>query len=214
MTSYSKIAVLTAFSVGLSACATDTVQDNQNTLAGAGLGGAFGAILGRTVSSDKSKGTKLGGIVGAAVGASLGARLDEQERALRNSIGSSGAVITNTGNELIVTLPESITFDFDSTEVKSRFVGPLNDLAANLNQYPNSRIQIVGHTDDRGTVEYNNNLSAQRALAVASVLARAGVSRSRMTTFGDGEFNPVASNSTAQGRQANRRVVITITPTS
>ncbi len=208
-----KIAGIAVLSVGLSGCATGGLQDNQNTLAGAGLGGAVGALLGRTVSNDKKKGTKLGGLLGAAVGAGLGAQLDEQERALRGTLGNSGAMITNTGEQLIVTLPESITFDFNSAAVKPRFVGSLNQLAANLNDYPNSRIQVVGHTDDRGSVEYNNNLSAERARAVGNVLRNAGVSGNRITTFGDGEFNPVSSNATAAGRQANRRVVITITPT-
>ncbi len=209
-----KIAAVAALSVGLTGCASGGLQDNKNTLAGAGLGGAFGAILGRSVSSDKDRGTKLGGLLGAAVGAGLGAQLDEQERALRGAIGDDGAMITNTGEQLIVTLPEDVTFDVNSSIVKPRFVGPLGQLAANLNQYPNSRIQIVGHTDDRGTVAYNNNLSASRAQSVANVLVNSGVSRGRITTLGDGEFNPVASNASAQGRQANRRVVITITPTA
>ena len=208
------IALVAAAGLGLAACNDPRVQNNQNQLAGAGIGAVAGALVGGEIASDQSRGRAIGALLGAAAGATYGAQLDAQERALRaSSFGQSGAVIQNTGNELVVTLPEQVTFDFDSDVVKSRFQGPLAQLAANLNQYPNSRIQVVGHTDDQGGTEYNQGLSERRARSVASVLIGNGVSGNRISTFGAGEFSPVASNATSAGRQQNRRVVITITPT-
>ena len=137
----------------------------------------------------------------------MGERLDAQERALRQSqFGSSGAVIQNTGEQLVVTLPEQITFPFDSAEVLPRFQPSLATLAQNLNQFPNSQIRIVGHTDDVGTPSYNQQLSERRALSVASVLVANGVNGARISTQGAGEFSPVASNSSSAGRAQNRRV--------
>lgn len=208
-----KPALILTLAGSLAACTGAGFDDNKNALGGAALGTMTGAILGGAIASDKDRGQRLGAVLGGAAGLALGARLDEQERALKSQLGGSGAVITNTGNELIVTLPEAITFDVDSATVKSRFMGPLSQLAANLNQYPNSRISVVGHTDDTGSVQHNQRLSESRAAAVATVLIQNGVNAGRISARGDGEFSPVASNGSAAGRAANRRVVVTITPT-
>lgn len=206
-----KAVVILTMIGSLGACAG--IEERQNTVAGTGVGAAIGAVLGRAIARDKKKGTQLGALVGAGIGASLGSQLDEQEKALRASMGNNGAMIVNDGERLVVTLPEAITFDVDSTAVKSRFIGDLQALARNLNEYPNSTIRIVGHTDNTGTVSYNQDLSQGRADAVARVLINSGVNGGRIVTLGDGEFSPVASNATAAGRAQNRRVVITITPT-
>lgn len=190
-------------------------QDNKNAVIGTGVGAAAGAILGRIVSSDDDpdEAQKVGILLGAAGGALLGSQLDKQEKALRQSLAGSGASIQNTGDALNVTLPEAITFPVDSAALRPGFVSDLRGLAANLNQFPNSVVNIVGHTDDTGSVSYNQQLSEQRARSVANVLINAGVSPNRISTAGEGEFSPVASNSTAAGRQQNRRVVVRITPT-
>ena len=210
---YSVKAAITVTLIGsLTACAG--IEDRQNTVAGTGIGAAVGAILGRAVARDKKQGGRLGAIVGAGIGAAVGNQLDEQENALKNAMAGSGGMIQNTGDQLVVTLPEAITFDVDSTALRPRFVDDLRALAANLQDYPNSDVRIVGHTDNTGTVSHNQRLSEGRADAVARVLINAGVSGGRIVTLGDGEFSPVASNGTAAGRQQNRRVVITITPRS
>ncbi len=196
----------------LVACSGAEFQNNQNAIGGAIAGAVGGAVAGNIIGEEKS--TRRGALLGAIAGGALGANLDRQEAALRNQIGGSGALIQNTGEQLIVTLPESITFDVDSTVVQPRFQGTLAQLAQNLQEFPQSRITIVGHTDNTGTVQYNQGLSEARARSVAQRLIGGGVSASRISTFGEGEFSPVASNSTAAGRQQNRRVVITITPTA
>lgn len=200
--------------IGLASCTDSSgFNDNKNAIGGAGVGALAGAILGGAVAKDDAKGRRLGAIVGGIAGGALGARLDEQERALNSSLGGSGAMIQNTGEQLIVTLPESITFDLNSDVVKPRFVGALSQLAQNLNQYPNSIVEVTGHTDNTGTTAFNQDLSVRRARSVASILISNGVAGQRVSATGVGEFAPAASNATAAGRQANRRVVITITPT-
>jgi len=199
-------------SLSLVACSQTDFDGNKNAIGGALAGALGGAGAGNIIGEEKS--TKRGALIGAIGGAAIGAQLDKQEAALRNQIGGSGATIQNTGNELIVTLPEAITFAVDSTVVQPRFQGTLAQFAQNLQQFPNSRVTVVGHTDNTGGVAYNQQLSEGRARAVASTLIANGVSGGRISTFGEGEFSPVASNSTAAGRQQNRRVVITITPTN
>ena len=204
-------AIVITTTLGLFGCTQAGLQENRNAIGGALVGALGGAAAGNIVGEEKS--TKRGALIGAIAGGAIGANLDRQEAALRQQIGGSGALIQNTGEQLIVTLPESITFAVDSTVVQPRFMGTLGQLSQNLQQFPDTRITVVGHTDNTGSVSYNQGLSEGRARAVANVLVSNGVSSSRINTFGEGEFSPIASNSSAAGRQQNRRVVITITPT-
>lgn len=182
-----------------------------NTGTGVGVGAVVGGLFGRAVSDNKAAGTAIGAIVGGAIGGAIGADLDKQERELRNSLGN-GVGIVNTGSQLIVSLPEGITFPINSSVIKSSVVGDLNKLAASINQYPNTTIEVIGHTDNTGTAAYNQALSEQRARAVRGVLVSGGVSSGRIVAYGAGETRPVASNGTSAGRQQNRRVEIYITP--
>lgn len=196
--------------IGLAGC-TNPDGTANNTGTGLAAGAGIGALLGRAIGGD-SRGAVIGGIIGAGIGGAIGDDLDRQEAALRQQMGGSGVSIVNTGSQLIVTLPEAITFPVDSAQLKSSFVSSLNALAQNLQQYPNTTVEVVGHTDSTGAASYNQQLSERRALSVRSVLLNAGVSGRRLRAFGQGESNPVASNGSAAGRQKNRRVEIFITP--
>jgi outer membrane protein OmpA-like peptidoglycan-associated protein len=197
--------------LGLAAC-TNSDGTTNNAGTGALVGVGVGAPLGAAVSGGSGRGAVIGGILGGLVGGAVGDDLDRQEAALRQQMGGSGVSIVNTGSQLIVTLPEAITFPVDSAQVRSGFIGSLNALARNLQQYPNTTVEVVGHTDSTGTASYNQQLSERRAFAVRSVLQNAGVSGRRLRAFGQGENNPIASNGSASGRQQNRRVEIYITP--
>jgi outer membrane protein OmpA-like peptidoglycan-associated protein len=87
-------------------------------------------------------------------------------------------------------------------------------MARNLQQYPASTVDVIGHTDNTGSADYNQDLSARRASAVAGVLLEQGVDPARVRSFGRGENEPVATNLTPEGRQQNRRVEIIIRPTN
>lgn len=187
---------------------------NRNTKQGALLGGLLGAGIGAIASEDKGKGAIIGGVAGAATGAIAGSFLDKQEAELRRDLQNDDIRITNTGDRLIVTMPQDILFAVDSADVYGSLRRDLLTVADSLRDYPQSRVQVIGHTDNTGSAEYNQRLSERRANAVADVLMEGGVPFSRIVAFGRGEDQPVASNLTEEGRARNRRVEIVILPTT
>ncbi|MDA9115704.1 OmpA family protein [Planktomarina temperata] len=202
----------------LSGCVTPESAANSkpgdNTTAGTIMGGLIGAIAGMEMSSkgDRKKGAIVGAIVGAAAGNAIGQTLDEQAADLRRDLNNNQVNVTNTGSELIVTMPQDILFALDSAAVRSDLRRDLGVVAGNLQAYPNSTIFIEGHTDNTGTANYNRILSQRRANAVADILVNNGVPPARLYAVGRGENEPVASNLSATGRAQNRRVEIVIRP--
>ena len=202
----------------LSGCVTPERAANSkpgdNTTAGTIMGGLIGAIAGMEMSSkgDRKKGAIVGAIVGAAAGNAIGQTLDEQAADLRRDLNNNQVNVTNTGSELIVTMPQDILFALDSAAVRSDLRRDLGVVAGNLQAYPNSTISIEGHTDNTGTANYNRILSQRRANAVADILVNNGVPSARLYAVGRGENEPVASNLSATGRAQNRRVEIVIRP--
>jgi outer membrane protein OmpA-like peptidoglycan-associated protein len=195
----------------LSACDNIAASPQKNTIQGAGIGAAAGAIAGSILGDDK-KSVLLGAAAGAAIGGVVGNRLDKQEAALRDSLSSKDTTIRNTGSELIVTLPEGITFDTDSTYVREGFRPEIAKIADNLREYSDTTVDVIGHTDSSGGEEYNQALSADRADSVTDILRNQGISDGRIVSYGRGETSPVASNDTEGGKARNRRVEIVIRP--
>ena len=187
-----------------------TQQTQQGALVGAGLGALAGALTGDD-TDERLRNAAIGAVAVGAIGATIGANLDRQEAELRNELGGNVG-LTNTGSQLIVTLPQDILFAVDSTAVSGASQGDLRTVAASLNRYPDTTVNVIGHTDNTGEAAYNADLSQRRAQAVAAVLVGAGVAQGRIATIGRGEDVPVASNQTPEGRAQNRRVEIVITP--
>jgi outer membrane protein OmpA-like peptidoglycan-associated protein len=204
------IAFLCVASLGLAACtAPDGTPDRRAT--GAALGALGGAAVGQAVGRD-SRGTLIGGAAGAVLGGVIGAELDRQAAELERQLAGTGAEVINTGQEIVVRVPEAITFDFGSAALRPQFRAPLFDVARSLNAYPNTDVVVIGHTDDVGSRAVNQRLSEQRAAAVRSVLIEGGVASGRIVTVGRAFDQPIATNATAEGRAANRRVEIVIRP--
>ena len=179
---------------------------------GAIIGAIGGAVVGKN-TGDKDRGhTIAGALVGGVAGAAIGNYMDQQEAALRQQLQGTGVQVTRQDNNIILTMPDAITFDFAQSAVKPQFYGVLNNLASTLNQFPQTRIQIAGHTDNVGSDASNLQLSQQRANSVRSYLAGSGVAPDRMQAVGYGETRPIADNSTDYGRAQNRRVEITLIP--
>ena len=208
--------------IALGACAVDpnapqrssAADPNANARQSAIAGGLIGAVAGAAVDDDRRlRGALIGGALGAGGGAAIGARLDRQEAALRAQLDANVGIV-NTGNELIVTLPQDILFETDSAALTGSLRSDLSTLARSLNEFPQSTVDIIGHADNTGEAAYNQDLSARRAQAVSRVLASNGVSPARLRAFGRGEDEPVASNLSPAGRAQNRRVEIVIRPTA
>ena len=215
-----KVTTVTAIStVFLLGACTDparigTDDPQQKTKQGAILGGLLGAGIGAVSGADNKTTAVLGGAaLGAFAGAAIGDSLDRQEAELREQLSSDGITVTNTGDRLIVSLPNDITFATDSFEVRPGLRADVSRVAAHLNRYPDMTVRVVGHTDSDGEAAYNIGLSKRRANAVADILQGGGVSYGRIVTIGRGEEEPIASNLTAEGKARNRRVEIVMIPT-
>lgn len=182
-------------------------RTQQGALAGAVVGGLIGA-------GESKQNAVKGAILGAGVGAVGGAILDQQQRALQQQLNNPNIQVVKRGDHLAVIMPESTLFAVDSAAVGAQGQNDLYTIARNLNQYPNSSIQVIGHTDSTGSQAYNMDLSQRRARSVAGILTAGGVSSSRVSTVGRGMSQPIVTNETAAGRAQNRRVEILIYPTN
>ena len=181
------------------------------TAGGAAGGAALGAIAGQVIGKD-TKGTLIGAAVGSLLGMGWGAYRDNQEKEWKAKLQGTQAEVKKDGNALVINLPGGVTFASDSANITSSFYSALNGIAQSLNNYPETRIQVNGYTDSTGNDAHNQELSQRRANAVAQYLIAQGVSSSRIVANGFGSSNPIASNSTQEGRLQNRRVEIKILP--
>jgi outer membrane protein OmpA-like peptidoglycan-associated protein len=200
--------------MGLSACedrATRIQDPNYRAQNGALLGALGGAALGSAFHNDKN-GALHGAIIGGIAGTMIGGSLDQQAADMRNRLGNPNVTVTNMGGYLLVNLPDDVLFATGSAALRPDLDRELRSIAANLISYPSSNIEVVGHTDDVGAAAANQDLSERRAYSVANVLVGAGVPSRRISTYGRGEDQPVASNASAGGRAMNRRVEIIIRP--
>ncbi|MFO7812271.1 MAG: OmpA family protein [Pelovirga sp.] len=215
------VVLVMAMLVGLVGCAANTTRDQTKKGAGIGaiLGAASGAIIG--YQSDKEsgalRGALIGGAAGGALGAGVGAYMDKQqtefEQQLANEQAQNQIEIERQQNEILkLTMSSEVGFDFDSATIKPSFYSSLNKIADIMNRYPQTYIVVAGHTDSTGNPDYNLRLSLRRANAVADYLMDQGVARSRVSTEGRGQLEPIASNQTASGREQNRRVEIYVVP--
>ena len=201
------MAVLSLGAVALTGCQTLNTNKERGVVIGAATGAAAGGAIGRA-SGSTAKGAILGAVVGGTIGGVIGHQMDQQAKELEQNI--PGAVVERVGEGIQVTFESGLLFDFDSDRVKATAAQNLNNLASSLGKYPNSNLLIVGHTDAKGTTEYNQALSERRARSTALYLVSRGVNAGRLQTVGRGEIEPVASNETETGMAQNRRVEVAI----
>ena len=218
MTTRIPLGLALAGALALSACTDPAALSGEpnRTRDGAILGGVVGAAAGLATAGDsnKTRNAAIGAAIGAGIGAAVGNALDRQAADLRNSLGDDRIQVVNTGENLVVTMPQDILFAVDSAALRPDLQSDLRALAANLQAYPASTVDVIGHTDNTGDAPYNQDLSARRASAVAGVLNSSGVASSRIRSIGRGEDAPIATNLTDEGRAQNRRVEIVINPTN
>jgi outer membrane protein OmpA-like peptidoglycan-associated protein len=182
-------------------------RTQKGAVIGAGAGGVVGGVIGKQ-SGNTAKGAIIGAVLGGAAGAIIGHQMDQQAKELKQNI--PGATVERVGEGIKVTFASGLLFDFDSDVVRGAARVNLDELARSLDKYDGSNLMIVGHTDNVGSDSYNQDLSERRADAATRYLVSHGVDRNRVGTLGVGETEPVASNSTDEGRARNRRVEVAI----
>lgn len=198
-----------------SACVTDpnTGEKKASRTAIGGVGGAVaGALLGGLIGG--KTGRIIGAGVGGVAGAAVGYQMDKQIKELKEQTAGSGVDVTETdgGQAILVNLPDGVTFATGSYAISPTFQATLDKVAASLVQYPNSLIDVYGHTDTVGSTASNQRLSEERARAVANYLISKGVPSSRIRWYGYGETQLKVQTGDGVNEPMNRRVEIKIVP--
>lgn len=195
---------------GLSGCANMS-ETQQGTAKGAGIGALAGAVLGAATGGSRGAvtGAALGGAVGAGGGYIWSKKMQDQKMAMERATAGTGVAVSQTAdNRLKLDIPSDVSFDVGRSAIKPNFAPVLSHFATSLNQNPITSVTIIGHTDSTGTDATNNPLSMDRANSARDYLVARGVAGQRIATDGRGEREPIADNSSAQGRGKNRRVEI------
>jgi outer membrane protein OmpA-like peptidoglycan-associated protein len=191
----------------LSGCASMN-KTQKGAVVGTAGGGAMGAVIGRA-----SGNTALGAIIGAAVGGTAGAiighQMDKQAEEIKNTVPD--AKVERVGEGIVVEFSSNVLFAFDKSNLSDDATTNLDKLVKVLNGYPDTDIELQGHTDSKGSESYNQKLSERRATTVSGYLTDKGIAASRITIKGFGETVPKYDNETAEGRAQNRRVEFLIT---
>lgn len=197
----------------VTACATD--DPNRRAKTGAAIGALAGAVLGHQVDGDK--GRFFGAVAGAIAGGAVGGYMDDQQAELERQLAAEqNAKLLNISRladgSLKVGIASEASFNVNQSSIRSDAQQIYNKIANVLVDYDKSIVHVIGHTDSTGTAQHNQQLSEARARSVADTMSVQGVPRDRLRTEGRGEFEPVATNDTAEGRSRNRRVDIVIKP--
>jgi outer membrane protein OmpA-like peptidoglycan-associated protein len=200
------VAGLSAAALLFAGCAGMTHRE-RGTVIGATTGATVGGVIGSQTGST-ARGAILGAVIGGAAGAIIGHQMDQAAKTIEETV--PGVVVERIGEGIAVRFESGLMFDFDSDRLRPQAQADLRRFAQTLNDQPNTDILIVGHTDNVGNAQYNQQLSERRARAVGDYLASVGVSRMRLFMTGRGLAEPIAPNTTAEGRQENRRVEVAI----
>lgn len=198
-------------------CATNPYtreQQPSKAATGAAVGAAAGAAVGALSGGKRGKRALMGAGAGAVAGAGVGYYMDVQEAKLRQQLEGTGVSVSRVGDQIVLNMPGQITFATNRSEINPSFFDVLNSVALVLKEYDQTMVEVMGHTDSTGSEDYNWRLSEQRAASVSQYLMAQGLASSRIQSSGLGESYPIASNSTPEGRQLNRRVELTLSPLS
>jgi outer membrane protein OmpA-like peptidoglycan-associated protein len=213
------ILALTLLAVFVSGCETldpytreeQTSKATKGALIGAAAGAVVGLISGDDAVERRQRALILAG-VGALAGGAIGNYQDRQEAQLRAELEGTGVSVTRIGDNITLNMPGNVTFATDSSDLSPAFFDVLNSVGKVLGEFEQTVVEVAGHTDSTGSDSYNLSLSERRAQSVTSYLTSQGVIPQRIISVGMGEKYPVADNTNASGRQANRRVEITLVP--
>ena len=209
------LAAILAATLVLPACTTTNPytgdEEVNKTSKGAGIGALAGLATAILIGGNR-KVLLLGAGIGALAGGSIGYYMDKEADKLRMQLQSTGVSVTRNGDSIILNMPGNVTFATNSSNISANFYKVLDSVGLVLNEFEKTYIDVVGHTDNTGPLEFNQKLSEARASSVAQYLQSQKVISQRFITRGVGPAQPIASNDTAEGRALNRRVEIILTP--
>ena len=178
-------------------------KTQKGAVVGTAAGGTMGAVIGNAAGN-----TALGAIIGAAVGGTAGAvignKMDKQAEEIAKTVPD--AKVERVGEGIVVEFSSNVLFAFDKSDLSADAKTNLDKLVKVLDTYPDTDIEVQGHTDSKGSLAYNQNLSENRAAVVSGYLKEKKIEYSRITIKGFGETVPKYDNETADGRSQNRRV--------
>lgn len=186
----------------VSGCSSLT-KTQKGAAVGTAAGGTMGAVIGRA-SGNTALGAIIGAAVGGTVGAVIGHQMDKQAEEIKKTVPD--AEVIRVGEGIVVEFSSNVLFAFDKSDLSNDAKNNLGKLVKILDSYPDTDIEVQGHTDSKGSEAYNLNLSKQRATAVTAYLESKGISHNRLSIKGFGESLPKYLNETAEGREKNRRV--------
>lgn len=208
------VAIATAMLSLLGGCTTINPYTGEQKVSdatfGTGIGVAGGAVLGGLLGG--KEGALIGAAAGGLTGGLIGHSMDNANTELRQRLVGTGVQVTKVGNSVQLRMASDVTFKTDSADINASFYETLSSVATVLQKYNRTNIIVSGYTDNTGTPSHNQVLSEQRAKSVGNFLVSQGVNQNRVFAQGFGKRNPIASNATAEGRTANRRVVIILRP--
>jgi len=200
------IVCLAAASVAMTGCESMS-ETQKGTAVGAGVGAGAGAVIGKATGGKAGTGAVVGGAIGAVVGNIWSKKQEERKKAMEQATQGTGIEVARTAdNQLKLNVPNDVSFDVNSANIKPELRTVLDTFANSLRGDPNTQLSIIGHTDSTGSDAINNPLSLERARSVRDYLAARGVPASRIETSGRGEREPIADNNSDSGRARNRRV--------
>jgi outer membrane protein OmpA-like peptidoglycan-associated protein len=209
------LAAILAATLAVPACTTTNPYTGESevnkTSKGAGIGALAGLATAILVGGDRKK-LLLGAGIGALAGGGIGYYMDKQEDKLRMQLQATGVSVTRNGDNIILNMPGNVTFATNSSNISADFYRVLDSVALVINEFEKTYVDIIGHTDSTGALQYNQSLSEARASSVARYLESQKVLSQRIITRGAGPSQPIATNDTAEGRSLNRRVEIILTP--
>ncbi|MCE5346245.1 MAG: OmpA family protein [Bacteroidales bacterium] len=201
----SLVVILTA-AILFSGCASMN-KTGKGAVIGTAAGGVTGAVIGKVVGNT-ALGAGIGAVVGGATGAIIGHKMDKQAEEIKNTVPD--AKVERVGEGIVVEFNSNILFAVNKADLSTEAKTNLDKLVTILNTYPDTNIELQGHTDNTGSESFNQTLSEKRAASVSNYLTGKGIVATRMAAKGFGETVPKYDNSTADGRSQNRRVEFVI----
>ena len=183
-------------------------KTQKGAVIGTAGGAAAGAVIGK-VAGNTALGAIIGATVGGVTGAVIGNKMDKQAEEMKKDI--PGAKVERVGEGIVIEFNNKILFGFDQSNLSADAKMNLDKLVTILQKYPDTNIEVQGHTDNTGTSSYNQDLSERRASAVSNYLSANGIAHARLNTKGFGETAPKYDNSTEDGQAQNRRGEFLIT---